>query len=131
MERPSNTFVQLFLQYRKLIEELRMLKIANLIKCGYTKDVATITVAGIENNKYASYGLEICDETIKKQEEIVEFYDKHPSFIIAKKTWAKKARDYDITIDELVDLSIWFKKLMSLLYLYHNISTTNALWLLT
>lgn len=66
MDLPSNEFVNLFMQYKKLNDELRELKIANLVKRGYIKGQAENTIEKIDKGIFASQGQERSIETQQK-----------------------------------------------------------------
>lgn len=102
MNQPSSEFIQLFLQYKKLNDELRSLKVGNLMKRGYTKERAEDTVEKIDKAQFASHGLERSKETQQKQAEIMRFFQGHNDFIDDEQKWRQTARNRGVSMSNLM-----------------------------
>ena len=102
MNQPSSEFIQLFLQYKKLNDELRSLKVANLMKRGYSKERAEDTVEKIDKAQFASHGLERSKETQQKQAEIMRFFYEHNDFIDDEQKWRNAARSRGVSMSNLM-----------------------------
>jgi len=85
--RPPEEFIKDYLQYSKIVENLRRAKVNALISRGHTLANAVNLEKKITSGKYASHGHEASNKTRELMESIMHFSESHPGFFKELRKW--------------------------------------------